>query len=76
MGAGIGVMHYTGMAAMRMDAVMFYDPTLFAVSVMVAVVLATTARIVTVLGAATAPSLDDCERHARRPRVLPDRGYG
>jgi two-component system, sensor histidine kinase and response regulator len=43
MGAGIGVMHYTGMAAMRMDAMMLYDPVLFVVSVIVAVVLATTA---------------------------------
>ena len=43
MGAGIGVMHYTGMAAMRMNAVMRYDPVLFAVSVIVAVVLATAA---------------------------------
>ncbi len=40
MGAGIGAMHYTGMAAMHMDAVMRYDPVLFAVSVIVAVVLA------------------------------------
>jgi two-component system, sensor histidine kinase and response regulator len=43
MGAGIGVMHYTGMAAMRMNAVMRYDPVLFVVSVIVAVVLAITA---------------------------------
>ena len=43
MGAGIGVMHYTGMAAMRMNAVMRYDPLLFVVSVIVAVVLATAA---------------------------------
>ena len=43
MGAGIGVMHYTGMAAMRMNAVMRYDPVLFVVSVIVAVVLATAA---------------------------------
>ena len=43
MGAGIGVMHYTGMAAMRMDAVMRYDPVLFVVSVVVAVLLASTA---------------------------------
>jgi signal transduction histidine kinase/CheY-like chemotaxis protein len=41
MGSGIGVMHYTGMAAMRLDAGMFYDPVYFAVSVVVAVVLAT-----------------------------------
>lgn len=40
MGSGIGVMHYTGMAAMRLDARMFYDPLLFTVSVVVAVVLA------------------------------------
>lgn len=39
MGAGIGTMHYTGMAAMRMDAFMFYDPALFVLSVAVAVVL-------------------------------------
>ena len=43
MGAGIGAMHYTGMAAMRMNAVMRYDPLLFTVSVIVAVVLAITA---------------------------------
>jgi len=43
MGAGIGAMHYVGMAAMRMNAVMRYDPVLFVVSVIVAVVLATTA---------------------------------
>jgi methyl-accepting chemotaxis protein PixJ len=43
MGAGIGVMHYTGMAAMQMDALMLYDPLLFIVSVIVAVVLATLA---------------------------------
>jgi len=41
MGSGIGVMHYTGMAAMRLDAGMFYDPVYFTVSVVVAVVLAT-----------------------------------
>jgi signal transduction histidine kinase/NO-binding membrane sensor protein with MHYT domain/CheY-like chemotaxis protein len=43
MGAGIGAMHYTGMAAMRMDATMAYDPVLFGVSIVVAVVLATAA---------------------------------
>ena len=40
MGAGIGTMHYTGMAAMRLDALVRYDPLLFATSVAVAVVLA------------------------------------
>jgi methyl-accepting chemotaxis protein WspA len=40
MGAGIGAMHYTGMAAVRANTVMLYDPLLFGVSVIVAVVLA------------------------------------
>jgi NO-binding membrane sensor protein with MHYT domain/nitrogen-specific signal transduction histidine kinase/ActR/RegA family two-component response regulator len=40
MGAGIGAMHYTGMSAMRLDALVRYDPTLFAASIVVAVVLA------------------------------------
>jgi NO-binding membrane sensor protein with MHYT domain len=40
MGAGIGIMHYAGMAAMRMDALMLFDPAIFGVSVLVAVVLA------------------------------------
>ncbi|MGE0652682.1 MAG: diguanylate cyclase [Alphaproteobacteria bacterium] len=38
-GIGIGVMHYTGMAAMRLDAAVVYDPVLFAVSVVVAAAL-------------------------------------
>jgi two-component system, sensor histidine kinase and response regulator len=40
MGSGIGAMHYSGMAAMRPDALVRYDPGLVAVSVIVAVVLA------------------------------------
>ena len=40
MGAGIGAMHYSGMVAMRPDALLFYDPSLVGVSVVVAVVLA------------------------------------
>jgi two-component system sensor histidine kinase/response regulator len=40
MGAGIGLMHYSGMAAMRPEALLRYDPTLVAVSVVVAVGLA------------------------------------
>jgi PAS domain S-box-containing protein len=39
-GAGIGAMHYTGMAAMRMPVVLRYDPGIFALSLVVAVVLA------------------------------------
>ena len=40
MGAGIGAMHYAGMAAMRPEAVMRFDPGLVGVSVVVAVALA------------------------------------
>ena len=36
MGLGIGAMHYTGMAAMRMAAELRYDPALFALSIVVA----------------------------------------
>lgn len=43
LGAGIGAMHYTGMLAMRMDALIRYDVMWFAASVVVAVVLATLA---------------------------------
>ncbi len=43
LGAGIGAMHYTGMLAMRMDALIRYDPIWFGASVVVAVVLATLA---------------------------------
>jgi PAS domain S-box-containing protein len=40
LGAGIGTMHYSGMAALRMSALVAYDPQLFAVSIVVAVALA------------------------------------
>ncbi|MBB3195959.1 MHYT domain-containing protein [Roseateles terrae] len=39
-GAGIGAMHYTGMAAMEMSAQLRYDPLWFAASIVVAVLLA------------------------------------
>jgi len=39
-GAGIGAMHYTGMAAMEMSAALRYDPTWFGASIVVAVLLA------------------------------------
>jgi PAS domain S-box-containing protein len=42
-GAGIGTMHYTGMAGMRMSLDLRYDPAMFALSIVVAVVLATLA---------------------------------
>jgi NO-binding membrane sensor protein with MHYT domain len=37
MGVGIVSMHYTGMAAMRMSAHLNYDPTLVALSVLIAI---------------------------------------
>ncbi len=39
-GAGIGTMHYTGMAAMEMSAQLRYDPLWFGASIVVAVLLA------------------------------------
>lgn len=38
-GAGITTMHYSGMAAMRMNASMVYDPAIFALSILLAVLL-------------------------------------
>jgi PAS domain S-box-containing protein len=40
MGGGIGAMHYSGMAAMRPEALLRYDPGLVALSIVVAVILA------------------------------------
>jgi NO-binding membrane sensor protein with MHYT domain len=42
-GVGVASMHYTGMAAMRMPARMSYSPSLFALSVVIAIVAATAA---------------------------------
>ncbi|MGI2149512.1 MHYT domain-containing protein [Shewanella baltica] len=39
-GAGIGTMHYVGMAAMEMAPVLRYDPLIFALSIVLAVLLA------------------------------------
>lgn len=46
MGAGIGAMHYTGMAAMRLPAILLYDPFFVALSVAVAVGLSFVALMV------------------------------
>ena len=43
LGGGIGLMHHIGMAAMRVDAIMFHDPFLFCLSLVGAVVMATIA---------------------------------
>ncbi len=40
-GAGIGAMHYSGMAAMRLNGLIRYDIKLFALSIVVAILLAT-----------------------------------
>ena len=45
-GLGIGTMHYSGMAAMRFDGMVRYDPVLFVVSIFVAVILAVIALCV------------------------------
>ncbi len=42
-GLGVAAMHYTGMAAMRMPARMTYNPVLFVLSVIIAIVAATAA---------------------------------
>jgi NO-binding membrane sensor protein with MHYT domain len=42
-GIGVASMHYTGMAAMRMPAKMSYNPQLFGLSVVIAIVAATAA---------------------------------
>jgi len=39
MGGGISTMHYTGMAAMRLPAMCSYDPTLLALSVILAILI-------------------------------------
>ena len=46
MGSGIIVMHFMGMAAMRMDAVMTHDPFLAALSVVLAMALSTAALFI------------------------------
>lgn len=43
MGAGIGLMHYSGMAAMQVNAMMYYDVSYFVKSIVAAVFLATAA---------------------------------
>jgi PAS domain S-box-containing protein len=42
-GSGIGIMHYSGMAAMQMEPLLRYDPLWFAASIVVAVLLSTLA---------------------------------
>jgi len=49
-GAGIGTMHYAGMAAMRVDATMYYETSLFVLSIVIAAVLGIAALFVHDLG--------------------------
>lgn len=42
-GIGVAVMHYTGMAAMRLDGAVSYDPATVALSVLIAILAATAA---------------------------------
>ncbi len=58
MAAGIGTMHYTGMEALRMSATLYYRPVAFAMSLVVAFVLATASL-----------SLRPARQHVRRPAV-------
>src|SRR3989338_319656 len=46
LGVGIGIMHYTGMAGMITEARMYYDPALFALSILIAYILAVIALYV------------------------------
>ena len=39
MGIGIGAMHYIGMTAMQMTATIYYDPALFLLSIVIAIVV-------------------------------------
>src|SRR3989440_2771091 len=45
MGAGIAIMHYTGMAAMRMPATLTYNPVVFTFSVVIAIVVSLVALV-------------------------------
>ena len=68
MGLGIGTMHYTGMAAMRIAGHMFYDPVLFGVSIVVAVVLASAALYIQFLAGHRAKA--GKQTKARKQRTL------
>jgi NO-binding membrane sensor protein with MHYT domain len=70
-GLGVASMHYTGMAAMRIDGTVQYDPTLVAASIAIAVVAATVAlwlavtvrRLPAVIGSAMVMGVAVCGMH-------------
>lgn len=71
MGLGVASMHYTGMAAMRMNMRLTYDPGLFALSLVIAVVASTVALLLAfrlelawhVVGAALVMGVAVCGMH-------------
>ena len=60
MGAGIGAMHYIGMAALRMQPGIVYDPLLFALSLLIAVAASGAALLIAFR----------LRRHTRHVRLL------
>jgi len=46
LGSGIGIMHYSGMAAMQLNGMIRYDPSLFVLSIFVAITLSYIALVV------------------------------
>lgn len=64
-GAGIGSMHYIGMMAMSMDAIMRYDPYIMGLSVIAAVVLAYVALKIKLWA-----EEDDHARQFKHPRFI------
>ena len=53
MGLGITVMHYTGMAALKMEPAISYDPTTFVLSVVIAITAAIGAMLIVYAGEKT-----------------------
>ena len=53
MGIGITVMHYTGMAALKMQPAISYDPTIFTLSVVIAITAAIGALLIVYAGEKT-----------------------
>ena len=61
-GAGIGAMHYVGMTGMRTSLALHYDPWIFALSIVVAVALATLALWVRFGLSSMSPRLTESKR--------------
>ncbi len=53
MGLGITAMHYTGMAALKMQPAISYNPTIFTLSVVIAITAATSALLIVYAGEKT-----------------------